>query len=801
MNVEATLRALLGIVLGPLSFVAAQAPCGAAWQPGEGLAGLDGQPYAMTTWDPDGPGPRGDVVVVGGQFRVAGPHLVGNIALYDPVAQQWAPLPFLPARVTSLLVRNSGRLVAASIFGGVHEFDGVAWQPVGPANSATTVTAISELANGELLVGGVVQVQGSSSVSALARWNGVQWTSLGAPSFQGGAASVHALARAANGDLIVGGQFDVFAGVPCNHVVRWDGANFLPLGSGLAEPVTALATSAAGEIVARCTTATGNLWRWAGAGWASLTSPQQPANAVPIAAIGANGVLFRAVGGLFVHAPSGWSSLVSWSPSSSVSCAVRLGNGDVVVGGPFATFAGQLAPRIAHWVAASWQAAGNGVRGAVGAALELDDGSLLVGGSLSSIGGSAVAGLARFDGAAWSTFGPVATAVDDLVQRKNGELLLAGSFALASGTSRLITWQAGVATPLPLMANQTPVALVRARDDSVLVGVQEPTAIARVLRWDGVALQATPIVLLGALVDLVELPNGDVVVSGSFLTGNGGVSLLRWDGAQLRTIAGAPTGPQQVLAVATNGDLLVGGDFVTPGTRMARWDGVSWQAMAALAAPVVSIDSLPNGDVVVAERVPFGPGQFVTRIQRFDGVGWSSLGEVGGAAELAWTASGALLVFGDFARIGNEVSASLGRLAAACPSDSLDLGGGCSGSDGPVRLRVTERAWVGAATAAATSGIPANALAIGVFGAGAVSLPLAQVLPIAGAGCTLRAAPDLLLVLPVGNGTASVRWTLPNSLSLVGLPFAQQTVVFESSAGVATLVTSSNAVQLSVGAF
>lgn len=801
MNVEATLPALLLAVLGPLSLVAAQAPCGSAWQPGEGLAGLDGQPYAMATWDPDGSGPRGDVVVVGGQFRVAGPHLVGNIALYDPMAQQWAALPPLPLRVTSLLVRASGRLVAASIFGGVHEFDGVAWQPIGSANSATTVSAITELANGELVAGGVVQVQGSPSVSALARWNGGQWTSLGTPSFQGGAASVHALARSANGDLIVGGQFDVFAGVPCNHVVRWDGVNFLPLGIGLAEPVTALATSAAGEIVARCTPATGNLWRWAGAGWASLTSPQQPTNAVPIAAFGANGVLCRAVGGLFVHGPTGWSNFVSWSNSSPVSCAVPVGAGDAVVGGAFTTFEGQRAPRVAHWVAANWQAAGNGVRGAIGAALELDDGSLLVGGSLSRIGGATVSGLARFDGAAWSPFGPTATAITEIVQRTNGELVLAGSFVLGTGTPRLIVWQAGVATPLPLAANQTPIALVRARDDSVLVGVQEPTGLARVLRWDGVALQATPIVVLGALVDLVELPNGDVVVSGSFVTGTGGASVLRWDGGQWREILGAPTGPQQVLAVAKNGDLLVGGDFTAPGTRIARWDGASWQSMGALAAPVVSIDSLPNGDVVVAERVPFGPGQFVTRIQRFDGVGWFLLGELGGAAELAWTASGTLVVFGDFARIGSQVSASLGRLAPVCPSDSLDLGGGCSGSDGPVRLRVTERAWVGASTGAATTGIPANALALGVFGAGAVSLPLAQVLPIAGAGCTLRAAPDLLLLLPVANGEASVQWVLPSAPALVGLAFTQQTVVLESAAGVATLVTSSNAVQLSVGSF
>jgi hypothetical protein len=82
-----------------------------------------------------------------------------------------------------------------------------------------------------------------------------------------------------------------------------------------------------------------------------------------------------------------------------------------------------------------------------------------------------------------------------------------------------------------------------------------------------------------------------------------------------------------------------------------------------------------------------------------------------------------------------------------------------------------------------------------------VTLPLQPVLPIAGAGCTLRAAPDVLLLLPVVDGAVSVQWTLPSTPTLVGVSFAQQTVVLESAAGVATLVTTSNAAQLSVGSF
>jgi hypothetical protein len=57
------------------------------------------------------------------------------------------------------------------------------------------------------------------------------------------------------------------------------------------------------------------------------------------------------------------------------------------------------------------------------------------------------------------------------------------------------------------------------------------------------------------------------------------------------------------------------------------------------------------------------------------------------------------------------------------------------------------------------------------------------------------------LLLPVVDGAVSVQWTLPSTPTLVGVSFAQQTVVLESAAGVATLVTTSNAAQLSVGSF
>ena len=49
------------------------------WLPGEGIPGLDDYAYAMTTWDPDGGGPQGELIgrgwgVQSGRERSGQPH-------------------------------------------------------------------------------------------------------------------------------------------------------------------------------------------------------------------------------------------------------------------------------------------------------------------------------------------------------------------------------------------------------------------------------------------------------------------------------------------------------------------------------------------------------------------------------------------------------------------------------------------------------------------------------------------------------------------------------------------------------
>ncbi len=794
---------VLGIatVTVPQSLLA-QAPCPHAWQPGDGIPGLDGVAYAMANWDPDGAGPQPEVVVVGGQFTVAGDQLVGNVALYDPTLQRWSPLGTGLDRVNTILVRGGttgGQLVVGTN-SGVRAWNGTVWQALGPSFD-NSVNQLVELANGQLVAGGAFGLIGASPIVALARWNGTQWQAMGNPSLPVGNGTIRGLDVLPNGHLVAGGAFVQVGGVACSHVARWDGTTWFPLGAGSSLPVSGLQATSAGDVVALGLFLGGSTSgaRWNGSNWSALPAGA-PGGWFPIASFGSNGVLCRAASGLWAQDATGWTSLAAWTLPVDVQCAALLANGDALVGGSFVnlgdpvTLNGPAAWNVARRRNGVFGSANSGSSGLVLAAAPAADGGLFAVGRF-SIGGLADAPFAHFDGAVWTGLPVPADSVFDVVARGDGSVLMAGAFTFASGHT-LARWQNGVATPVLLPAGQSTTLLARGVGATYVAHSQ--FGAHRVSRWDGTLLSPLPLVAGGQLYDLVELPNGDLVLAGQFTTPLV-ARLLRWDGHQLQAIPGAPSGIT-TLAVAANGNLLVGGQLTAPFSSVARWDGTTWQALGSLPTNgASSIDTLPNGDVVLTQVVPGAP--VVTRIQRWDGVQWTLLGEARGTARVVWSPMGELVAFGNFVRVDSAVSAVFARLQSSCPALVQDLGGGCSGSAGPLTTRVDERAWLGGTFHATTRGVPANALALGVFGGGAISLPLSQLLPIGGAGCTLRATPEIVGVAPVWNGEAQVALPLPSAPSLLGASFVQQTLVLESTAGTLTLLTASQALQLTIGAF
>jgi hypothetical protein len=83
--------------------------CGGQWLPGDGIPGINGEVYATTMWDPDGPGPQPPVLVAAGQFTFAGEVAAYGIAAWD--GSRWTALG---TGISTLYVRALAVLLGVS---------------------------------------------------------------------------------------------------------------------------------------------------------------------------------------------------------------------------------------------------------------------------------------------------------------------------------------------------------------------------------------------------------------------------------------------------------------------------------------------------------------------------------------------------------------------------------------------------------------------------------------------------------------------------------------------------------------
>ncbi|MEW6200150.1 MAG: hypothetical protein AB1601_15980 [Planctomycetota bacterium] len=164
----------LGIVCLSSGWATAQT---CAWLPGEGLPGLNGSVNAMTTWDPDGAGTQAELLVVGGEFSIAGEVFASGVAGWN----------------------------------------GTRWQPLGSGitGDCPYVNALA-VYNGELIAGGGFTTARGVTCNSIARWNGSQWQPLGV----GLDHEVEAL-TVFGGGVIAGGSFITAGGHVSAYFARW----------------------------------------------------------------------------------------------------------------------------------------------------------------------------------------------------------------------------------------------------------------------------------------------------------------------------------------------------------------------------------------------------------------------------------------------------------------------------------------------------------------------------------------------------------------------------------------------------
>ncbi len=297
----------------------------------------------------------GDELYVGGHFLTAGGVTANGLARWNDGAGQWFDVAGGVEgadNVYVLEIWDNGHGGGPALYVGgdylspgpiqsvsLASWDGARWHALGngiwPAygtGSAVPAAMITwdDGLGDALYVGGRFISTGPILANGVSRWHSGAWSALGSgllgsTSYQG------ALAFAKDGDgpatnLYAGGTFLTAGGVTANHVARWDGEAWSPLGTGMNNSVYALAwyqnalyagglfTNAGGVPVSRIARWDGEEWADVGGGvtwvgqtpWVSELKVWDEDGDGPGAASLYVGGHFRTVGGLTVYSIARW---------------------------------------------------------------------------------------------------------------------------------------------------------------------------------------------------------------------------------------------------------------------------------------------------------------------------------------------------------------------------------------------------------------------------------------------------------------------------------------------------------------
>lgn len=699
----------------PLSIrLAESTTCSPEWLPSFGTApGFDATPDCYAVFD-DGSG-RGPQLYVGGYFQAVCGVAAPFIARWD--GKTWSSVGGgFNNFVHSLVVFDDG-------LGG------------GPA----------------LYAGGEFTLAGGLAANRVARWNGAAWSALGSGvnDWVFGLAVFDPPGPIGPG-LYVGGFFTTAGGVSANRMARWNGVNWSSLGTGLNDAAFSIvvhddglgggpALYAAGGFTSAGGMTAARVAKWNGTAWSKLGNGVN--NTVNVIAVHDDGTgaklyaggLFTTAGGLSASRIARWNG-AAWS-------ALGPGLNDIVddiesfddgtgpalyATGSFTKSGTANMPYIGKWNGASWSTVGGGLSyygfsiGVIGEPL-VEEPTMIVGGPFFTAGTTPVFFAGKWNGAEWSAFSGnapnddiFAVAVFDDGSGGGPQIHIGGIFTQAPGVqlNRVAKWNGRAWEPLGSGLNNEVYALavydppgpggpaLYAGGTFTHSGAVEARGIAR---WDGAAWSPVGLGMPGSWVRTLAVFNDgagggeQLYAGGGFVTagGVGALRVARWNGAAWSAVGGGMDGDVYVLRVLTVGadppQLFAGGAFFNasgqPAGKVARWNGTAWSKVtnSGLNDWVAALAAYDDGSGMGTQLYvgggflnAFGPPLF--RVAKLGPTTWQALGT--GCDKQVWSletwddgsgAGPALYVGGDFGMAGGVAINRLAKWTGSWSSAGLGL--------------------------------------------------------------------------------------------------------------------------------
>ncbi|MFO8000540.1 MAG: T9SS type A sorting domain-containing protein [Marinilabilia sp.] len=611
-------------------------------------------------------------IFIAGDFEIAGGVMAHRIVKYDgaefyPIAES------INGVIEDLAIDGTGNLYAGGSFSEINglemnrvaKWDGTDWSSLGDGVGNNTVYALTVAGPDEVYVGGDFTTAGGEDANRVAIWNGSYWAPIG----DGFDFLVRALILCSNGTLYAGGEFNESGSTDVSRVAYWDGTSWKPMGTGTNNSVLALEADDSGNVYVGgdFTSAGGkNYYRiakWDGSAWSGAGGGEYVGFDARV-----HDLFFDDGGSLYACGSfssfsstelSGaavlslnetWQSIGSQFTTNvydyRIRSILRVGTGDVFVGGFFDGADGLGVRHIARWDGTRFHALQGGPDSSINASEFDQEGNLYVAGLFTSAGGEMVNRIALWDGTEYLPMGEGFNAsVNDITIDSNGILYACGNFTKSGATEikRVARWSGAEWEPLGDGINREVNVIATNSLDELIAGGSYFTeagnaSVNNIAKWDGNQWHDLDGGVNGAVNSLLFDDQDNLYIGGSFTeAGNSSVSasrIAKWDGIEWTALGDGVNGSVKKIIKDEDGELIVAGDFTNAGgitvRYLAYWNGTSWSGIGDYTDSYLDDDVLDialdaYGNLYAGGFFTNAGGHTVNLFARWDGDAWNSL--------------------------------------------------------------------------------------------------------------------------------------------------------------------------------